>query len=145
MTGLSTPPVLTPLAPNFPWQMAINDQGLRRSEKRDRDDVTNGAIVEDRPHRAPQRTATGRDADSLIDPLPPSRAERERQKAAEEAARNAAARNLFDKGVKAEESGKEGVARVYFEMAAKRATGSFKEEVERRLEVTFPPMPTRRR
>jgi hypothetical protein len=60
-----------------------------------------------------------------------ARAERERQQAvrAEEAAA------FFERGRIAEAAGKTGVAKIYYQMAARRATGELKQQVAARLEA----------
>lgn len=128
VTGISPPPVLSPVATNLPWQSKLAEQGLkpRKSAQRDEDE-------EERADDRPAAGAADDGRDGLIDPLPPTRAEREQQKANEEAARNNAARAYYDKGVAAAQNGKPGVARLYFEMAANRATGTLKDEIEQRL------------
>jgi hypothetical protein len=60
-----------------------------------------------------------------------ARAERERQQAvrADEAA------GFFRRGLEAEGAGKTGAARIYYQMAARRATGELKEQVTDRLDA----------
>ena len=53
---------------------------------------------------------------------------------AQDVARNEEAQRTFDQGVAAEEAGKLGVAKIYYRMAAKEATGPLKEQAEARLE-----------
>ena len=68
-----------------------------------------------------------------IDPLPPTRAERARLQAAAEAAEQTAARNYYDRGLQARAEGKTGVARQFFRMAARRATGDLREQIAEQL------------
>jgi hypothetical protein len=65
----------------------------------------------------------------------PSVAEARRLHQAEQASQDEEARALFQRGLTAEEAGKPGVARVYYRMAAKRATGRLKEQVLARIEA----------
>lgn len=65
---------------------------------------------------------------------PPSLEEIRRQRRLDEEARQAEARDFFARGQAAEESGKANVARVYYQIAAKRASGSFRDEVLARLD-----------
>jgi len=57
------------------------------------------------------------------------------QRAAEQATRQDEALNYFQRGRKAEAEGKSGVAKIYYQMAARRATGELKNQVLARLEV----------
>jgi len=57
------------------------------------------------------------------------------QRAAEQAARQDEALNYFQRGKKAEAEGKSGVAKIYYQMAARRATGELKNQVLARLQV----------
>jgi hypothetical protein len=57
-----------------------------------------------------------------------------RQRRLDEEARESEGRDFFERGQAAEESGKQNVARIYYQMAAKRASGSFKDEVLARLD-----------
>ena len=49
------------------------------------------------------------------------------------AQRSSEAQRYFEQGVAAEAEGKHGAARIYYGMAAKRAQGQFKDEIEARL------------
>ena len=126
VSGIATPPQLSPLAPQLPWQASLAERGLKlkgRAYRPDDDDAV--AAVEGE--------GQGGGRQNLIDPLPPTRAERARQQAAAEAAQELAARSYLEKGIRAEGEGKTKVARLYFEMAARRATGALKDEIEGRL------------
>jgi type II secretory pathway component HofQ len=57
------------------------------------------------------------------------------QRAVEQATRQDEALNYFQRGQNAEAQGKPGVARIYYQMAARRATGKLKNQVLARLEV----------
>lgn len=72
---------------------------------------------------------------SLSAGTPPvgSVAEAARQRAEEVAGINREAVNYFDQGRAAEVAGKPSVARIYYQMAARRATGELKNEVAARL------------
>ncbi len=72
-------------------------------------------------------------AASRIDPLPPTRAERQQQQAAAEATQQLAARRYFDRGTQALADDKPKVARLYFRMAARRATGDLSDEIAAQL------------
>lgn len=138
VSGVPTFPQLSPLAPQLPWQAQLAAQGgLRRPGM--------GVLKLDQDGPAPRAPAVrqaGADGveqgveggrAGLIDALPPTRAERDRQKVAAEAAKLASAKSYFDKGVDAEQSGKPAVAKLYFEMAARRADGELKAEAEQRV------------
>lgn len=64
----------------------------------------------------------------LVDPPPPTRAEREQQAAAALAKQQAAVRELLNKGRAALDRDKPAVARLYFQMAARRSEGDLKEQ-----------------
>lgn len=73
-------------------------------------------------------------AASRIDPLPPTRAQRQQRQAAAEATEQIAARRYFDRGTQALASDKLKVARLYFRMAARRASGDLSEEIARHVD-----------
>jgi len=75
------------------------------------------------------------------DPPAPSVAEIRAQRSREQEARNAEAKDFFERGQVAEEAGKTNVARVYYQMAARRASASLKEQVAARLEAIGPSQP----
>ena len=106
------------------------------------------------PHNAPvqalqQRLARGEQAEhvdskplgpggaarrvSSADRAVPSVAEARRLHAGEQAAGNKEAMVLFERGRTAEEDGKPNVAKVYYRMAVKRATGQSREQIQARL------------
>jgi hypothetical protein len=60
-------------------------------------------------------------------------AEIRRQHAAEDSAAQQEAQRLFDQAVELRASGKPGVAKVFFQMAARRATGNLKEQAQAAL------------
>ncbi len=64
----------------------------------------------------------------LVDPAPPTRAQREAQQSAEDAEKRLAIRNYLKKGQEAEAKGKHAVAKQYYQMAARRAEGELKQE-----------------
>lgn len=130
VSGLSPAPQLAPLDAQLPWQAALGAQGLKPLNRGPdaKGPSGKGAAAN---AGAENRDDGGRGA--LIDPLPLTRAEREQQKSAEEAKKLASARGYFDKGVEAEQNGKLAVAKLYFEMAARRASGPLKDEIEQRL------------
>jgi len=64
----------------------------------------------------------------LVDAVPPTRAEREAQAKAEETADRLAIQKYLRKGREAEAEGKRGVAKLYYQMAARRAEGHLKNE-----------------
>ena len=57
--------------------------------------------------------------------------------------RQAEAQGFFERGQTAEEAGKINVARIYYQMAAKRASGPLKEQVSARLDAIPHPQPAR--
>lgn len=63
----------------------------------------------------------------------PSVAEAARMHQIEQAAEQEKAQALFERGLAAEQSGKLGVARIYYHSAAQRASGQLREEALRRL------------
>jgi hypothetical protein len=65
------------------------------------------------------------------------------QRRRDQEARQAEAQDLFDRGQSAEEADKMNVARVYYQMAAKRASGPLKEQVSARLGAIPHPQPAR--
>jgi hypothetical protein len=64
----------------------------------------------------------------------PSVAEARRMHAQEEAAGQEELKALFERGLAAEEAGKPGVAKVYYQQVARRASGELKERVQTRLD-----------
>ncbi len=64
----------------------------------------------------------------------PSIEEIRRQRLADQEARQAEAEEFVERGRAAEESGKMNVARMYYQMAAKRASGALKDEVLAKLD-----------
>jgi hypothetical protein len=64
----------------------------------------------------------------------PSIEEIRRQRLADQEARQAEAEEFIERGQAAEESGKTNVARMYYQMAAKRASGTLKEQVLAKLD-----------
>jgi hypothetical protein len=88
------------------------------------------------PPRDPNAGASWRLSPSAVGSPPKmslaeARAERERQRVT----RAAEAVDFFQRGQKAEAAGKAGVAKIYYQMAACRATGQLKEQVAARLEA----------
>jgi hypothetical protein len=57
--------------------------------------------------------------------------------------RQAEAQDFFERGQSAEEAGKINVARIYYQMAAKRASGPLKEQVLAKLDSIRRPQPAR--
>jgi hypothetical protein len=78
------------------------------------------------PLGAAQESTAGRPA--------PSVAEARRLHAQEQAAAGADLEALFERGRAAEEDGKPGVAKVYYQQVAHRATGDLKERAQARLD-----------
>jgi len=70
-------------------------------------------------------------------PAPPaaSVAQILQDRAREQLSRQQEAENFFQRGRSAEESGKPNVARIYYQMAARRASGDLKQQVAARLEA----------
>lgn len=130
VTPIVTPPQLSPLAPQLPWQANLAERGLRLKHKaKSVDDLDRGHDLAVANEGAGQGGGGRKD---LIDPVPPTRAERERQKRQEEAAQELAARSYFEKATRAESEGKASVAKLYYEMAARRATGALKDEIDQK-------------
>lgn len=65
----------------------------------------------------------------------PSVAEAKRLRAAEEAARQDEARVYYERGLSAQQAGNLGAAKVYYQMAARRASGDFQKEISQRIEM----------
>ena len=108
---------------------------------------------EPRPRRSGDRPA-GIDPTAGIDPAAqkvaaaqsssagravPSVAEARRMHQLEQAARNDEALVQFERGLAAEESGKPGVAKIYYNMALKRADGELRNRILARLEAVSSP------
>ncbi|MCA9070263.1 MAG: hypothetical protein KDA84_15120 [Planctomycetaceae bacterium] len=64
----------------------------------------------------------------LVDPAPPTRAERRAQEEAQETEQLLAIRKYLQKGKEAEAKGKKSVAKLYYQMAARRADGDLKRQ-----------------
>ncbi len=110
------------------------------------------------PERAPRRNPAPRSEPSRPEPAQPERApaaappvqasaaaaaapsvaEARRMHQQEQATMNQEAMQLFERGITAEESGKPGVARIYYRMAAKRAEGEARRQIETRLRGLSP-------
>lgn len=69
----------------------------------------------------------------LADALPPTRSERLRGSQAQAGVVNVIAQDYFEKGEQAEADGKAGVAKIYYRMAAKRASGEFLNRITAKL------------
>jgi hypothetical protein len=98
--------------------------------------ILNGAGAQTPPPRpdagaqalaASQKSTAGRGAVSV--------AEAQRQRDAEGTAKNDEAVQYFERGQAAEQQGKIGAAKVYYQMAARRATGEFRQSVLAKLEA----------
>jgi len=68
------------------------------------------------------------DGRPLVDPAPPTRAERKAQAEAEQSERMLAIRKYLKKGREAENKGKANVAKIYYQMAVRRGEGDLKRE-----------------
>jgi len=68
----------------------------------------------------------------------PSVAEAQRLHQLEQASQNNDASVLYERGLTAEESGKPGVAKIYYNMALKSATGEFRDQILARLNALSP-------
>ena len=88
------------------------------------------------PERAPGPPAPGRP--STAEAAAPSVAEARLMHQQEQAAAQGEAMQLLERGITAEESGKAGVARIYYRMAADRAEGPLREQIEARLNGLSP-------
>lgn len=78
-------------------------------------------------------------------PPPGSVAEARRQRAADAEARQAEALGYFQRADKAAADGKTSMARMFFQMAARRASGDLKQTIEGRLESLASATPSKRR
>ena len=83
--------------------------------------------------RVHRPTAEERLSHHRIDPLPPTRAERNAILNGERSARNNAADAYLKKGLTAEAQGKPGVAKVYYRLGLKQAEGELKKQLQSRL------------
>ncbi|MDY0170560.1 MAG: hypothetical protein RBS80_28730 [Thermoguttaceae bacterium] len=88
------------------------------------------------PERAPVAAAPERASTAAA--AAPSVAEARLMHQQEQAAANREAAQLLERGITAEEAGKPGVARVYYQMAAQRAEGDLREQAEARLNGLTP-------
>ncbi len=59
----------------------------------------------------------------------------EKDRDARRATRSAEAESYFARGQKAESDGKPSVAKIYYQMAARRASGDLKQQVQARLDA----------
>ncbi len=85
-----------------------------------------------RPSRSPKTTA--RPAGRVIT-APSAPSEIRRQQQANQAANLQAARKSFLRGQQAEQNGKPQVARIYYRLAARKASGDLRESILKRLEA----------
>jgi hypothetical protein len=129
-TGYGPLPMMVPYRPPVPQTVAglrARELGLGRGNH-----IGGLAITDSAPAvngAAPQQAKPR----GLIDPVPPTRAEREQRQAAAAAERDAKALGYFERGREAEEAGKASTARIYYQMAARRADGEFRREITERL------------
>jgi len=100
----------------------------------------------------PQKPVTAQEpaeGETAVVPMPPGRgstaavaapsvAEARRMHREELAAANQEAMQFLERGITAEESGKSGVARIYYRMAADRCEGKLREQIESRLNGLSP-------
>ncbi len=87
-----------------------------------------------KPKPQPAGTTQVAERRPLVDQAPPTRAEREAAAQAEQTEKQLAIQEFLRKGREAEAEGKRSVARLYFQMAARRAEGDLKSEALASLE-----------
>jgi len=111
--------------------------GPQLTTLRSPDGTTRAVVTSDRvptgsgdPRRAPRAVVRSPDRTTPL----PSIEEIRRQRLADQEARQAEAEDFFERGQAAEEAGKTNVARMYYQMAAKRASGILKEQVLAKLD-----------
>lgn len=85
------------------------------------------------PDADPALEAVDRAGDSSAGRAAPSVAEARRLHAQEQAELEAEARSWYERGITAERAGKANVAKTYYQMAARRASGPLREEILARL------------
>lgn len=124
--GFGGPGVFSVPAPSLRerWEQA-RSQGLLDSKKE-----SDGGGLQMRAEPQPQPRNAGL---PLADALPPTRSERARGLQANASVVNVAAQQYFEKGQQAEADGKAGVAKIYYRMAAKRASGDFRNRIAARM------------
>lgn len=127
----AAPPTVSPIYERY---RRLKQQGVSIEPRREgvRDAVRNAA---DRPaaeNRFQDRLHTAR-ASSAGQPAL-SVAEIRRQQAAVADAENAAAREAYLRGLKAENAGKTGVAKIFYRMAVQDASGQLKQDAQQRLQ-----------
>lgn len=92
--------------------------------------ATAGHQLAPRSGAAPRATWQARQAPRpATGPLVKSIAELQAERAGEQQARIAEARDLFERGRAAEQAGKANVARIYYQQASRRAAGPLKEQI----------------
>lgn len=82
---------------------------------------------------AAHEQASASSALSSAEQAAPSVAEARRMFAAEQSAKNGEAQSLFDQGRSAEAAGNVGAAKVYYQMANRRASGELHQQIRQRL------------
>ncbi len=129
-------PFVTNLIPNVGNRAVFQNLGaantIRGRMLRGEFTMRNGKVIPaggSRPKEPTQpRNTQANNHRVLVDAAPPTRAERIAQAESAQSEHLAAIRKYMDKGKKAEAEGKPTVAKVYYQMAARRAEGELKRE-----------------
>ncbi len=144
-------PMAPPAGFGFPYPGvgAVHAEGNPRVQAMLRERAAGGQAVEAAPGRNPPPAPEPAEPERAPAAAPPVRAstaavaapgvaEARLMHQQEQAAANQEAMQLLERGITAEESGKPGVARIYYRMAFDRAQGDVREQVQTRLNGLTP-------
>jgi hypothetical protein len=125
----SAAPASPPTAPADPI-LSRNDQG-----RNDLDLVGRAPAAPAPPQLAPGLVRLAQSQTSSAGRAVPSVADAKRLHEEEKGAENHEARVLFEKALTAEDAGKSGLAKVYYRMVLRRASGQLREQAQKRLQA----------
>lgn len=144
-------PMAPPTGFGFPYPGvgAIHSGGNPRVQALLRERAEGGQPLEAAPRRNPVPTPEPAEPQRAPAPAPPAQAstaavaapgvaEARLMHQQEQAAADQEAMQFLERGITAEESGKPGVARIYYRMAADRAEGQLRDQVQARLDGLTP-------
>ena len=136
--GYTMGPMVQPVAAGNHRVQAMRRQMAEAPKRAARDDVNPAAApAPARSNRPAQKLAAAQS--SSAGRAVPSVAEARRLRKLEQAGQDNEAMVLFERGRTAEEGGKANVAKVYYKMAAGRASGKLRQQIQARLDALGAP------